>query len=168
MTKIDNYRAVDRLNRRDYAAALRIAIAANTARAAIGVAINRGQAITAGEAQRIEGGVAWGRRALLVSLGAPSIADRIAVLNAQGDYIEGSALRGLGRLPEATERLSAAQGSLETLEVRQQGLLANVLNEEAQVRLQQGNAGSAVAVAAEGLKTMQATAPGTATKRSCG
>ena len=160
-SKIENYRAMDALDRHDYVRALEIITAANITRTTLGAGLARGDRISASEARRLEGGVASGRRSLLVSIGTAEPADRLTILSAQGDYVAGTALHGLGRSAEALRVLDSGLALLDGIGARQQSLAANILNEEAQVRLATGDAGGALRVAADALRTLQSVVPGT-------
>ncbi|HVN01029.1 MAG TPA: CHAT domain-containing protein [Caulobacteraceae bacterium] len=164
-TKITNYRALDALNRRDYAKGLKLAIQANQARAEIARAAQSasGTAISEGDVGRVERGNADAadRRSLLISLtnAAPN-ADRATILSAQGDYIAAIAARALGRTDEAGY-LNAATLELNQVQVPPGWLVEDVANEQADSRYVAGDFAGSAAAAEAGLKLIKTTEPGT-------
>ena len=162
-TKILNYRAVDQLNQHHDAAALRLAVQANQARAAIarGSQTAAGARINASDVGRVEASnISAGQRGLLVSLTEGPGTDRAAILNAQGAYIAAVAARGLGRNDEG-QYLNAASAYLQTVITPPGWLVGDITNELADSRLAAGDYAGAEAAAQAGLVAIAAVAPGT-------
>jgi CHAT domain-containing protein len=159
-SKIANYRAIDLMNQRRYAEAITEAMAANEARAKLMRATNSaGQfSITAADADAGEN--SRRRKALLIQMGDPSPAERAATLSAQASYLAGAASISLGRA-DADRYLDQADAQLATVPNAAPWLKAMIAETRAQARLLRGDARGAAAIAAQGLATIRAFAPGT-------
>jgi CHAT domain-containing protein len=163
-SKILNYRALDQLNHRQYAAALRLALQANQARTDIARAAREAApaTITAGDVGRVErtNVDAPGQRGILISLSEAPSTDRATILTAQGYYIAAIAARGSGR-PDEAGFLAAASNTLDQVVIPPIWLVEDIANEEADSRLAAGDAAGADAAAEAGLKLIKTSAPGT-------
>jgi CHAT domain-containing protein len=162
-SKIMNYKALDRLNHRQYADGLAFALKGNQTRADIARAAQsvRGGSISAGDVGRVERGNAGAadRRSLLVTLTEAGSADRAVILNAQADYIAAIAVRAIGHGDEAGY-LNAAAGELDKV-VRPPGwLVEDIANEQADSRFAAGDYAGSAAAAQAGLALIKTTAPG--------
>jgi CHAT domain-containing protein len=162
VTKVANYRAIDQLNQRHFAAALRLALAANQARADLAHASRAGGArITGADVNRVESHTAsFSQRSLLVSLTDTPPADKAAILSAQGAYIAGVAARGLGRA-DAGAYLNAAAGWLNDVRSPPAQLIGDIANERADLRTAAGDYAGAASAAKAGLATIVTVAPQT-------
>jgi len=162
LSKIGNYRAIDQLNQRHYADALRLALAANAARADLSKPSQvGGTSISAGDVGRVENRTStFSQRSLLVSLNETSTADRAAILTAQGDYIAGVAARGL-RQPDAASYLAVAAAVLNDMGSPPAWLAADIAEESAELKAAAGDYAAAVSEAQSGLAVMRTVAPGT-------
>jgi CHAT domain-containing protein len=162
-SKIENYRAIDLLNRRHFAAALKQAQAANQSRVDL---VRSGEAngstITAGDVSRAEGASATlTQRTLLISFTQTNPAERAAILNAQGDYIAGVAERMLGSSAAAADYLNQAASFLEQTSSPPARLVADIANERANLSLASNANSDAANIAANGLAIVRTVAPGT-------
>ncbi|HEY5106942.1 MAG TPA: CHAT domain-containing protein [Caulobacteraceae bacterium] len=162
ITKIANYRAIDQLNQRHFTAALRLALAANKARADLAHGSQSGGAsISANDVGRVERRAAsFSQRSLLVSLSDAAPADKAAILSAQGAYIAGVAARGLGR-PDARTYLTAATRWLNQVSSPPAWLTGDIANELADVDASSGDFAAAASAAQAGLTTIRTVAPKT-------
>ena len=158
LTKITNYRALDQLNRRQYAAALDLALAANAARE--GGRSGAGSVISTTDARKVDRPTAGSRRNLLFQLDEITPEERRAVLTAQGFYVAGVAARTLHR-PEASRYLDEASSALEAGSVSPGWLQAAIAKERAELKLSAGDYRGAATAAASGLALVRATAPQT-------
>ena len=163
LTKITNYQAIDQLNQRRYAEALRLALAANQARANLARANEAGGGrITAGDVGRVENQPStFSQRSLLLSLTSFTSADKAAILSAQADYIAGVACKGLGRAGEAVSYLDAASALLAGAKGPPAWLVADIAGERSELKAAAGDYGGAVAAAQGGLALIKTIAPGT-------
>ncbi len=162
-TKVLNYLALDQLNQRHYAAALRLAQQANAARASLARAGHEttGPHITASDVGRVETHRASvSQRSLLVSLTDAPAVDRATILSAQGSYIAAVASRGLGRSDESVF-LDAAANQLQQLTTPPAWLVGEITNERADLRSAAGDFAGAAAAAQAGLAMIKTVAPGT-------
>ena len=163
VTKIMNYRALNELNQRHFAAALRLAQQANAARADLvrdGSARN-GARITSTDVRKVEGRiVSASHRSLLVSLNEAQPVDKASILNAQADYIAAVAARGIGRTDEAVY-LTAAASTLSQVVGAPAALVTEVANERADLLEASGDYAGAAAAAQAGLAMIRIVAPGT-------
>jgi len=161
-TKIGNYQAVDQLNQRRYAAALRLALAANQARVDLFRASQAGGAqINASDVRHSENTASsFSQRSLIVPLTDATPADKSTILTAQGDYIAGVAARGLGHA-DAEAYLGAAEALLGQVGTPPAWLIADISNERADVRSAAGDFTGAANAAASGLAMIRTVAPGT-------
>ena len=161
-TKVTNYRAIDQLNQRHFAAALRLALAANQARANLaGSDSAAGVKINASDVRQVEGRPAeFSHKSLLVSLSDENPADRGAILSAQGLYIAGVAARGLGQA-DAESYLASASRWLEQAESPPDWLVGDIANEQADLLLRARDFAGAERAAKSGLAIIQTVAPGT-------
>jgi CHAT domain-containing protein len=162
-SKILNYRALDRLNHRDYVGGLALTLRANQARTEVesGGRSSSGTKISAGDVGRVERGQtgANGDRTLLVALVQSSSADRINILNAQGDYIAAIATRSLGRSGEEPF-LAAAAGELDKVINPPGWLVEDIADEQANSRFVAGDFAGSAAAAQAGLALIKTTEPG--------
>lgn len=166
VTKIGNYRAIDRMNQGRFAEAQAIALSANAARDrfAAGLPPRPGsRVISASDAKAIE---AMGRpsdtRSLLLRVDEVSPADKMLVLSAQGSYLAAIAARAQGRpsmplLDEALARLGQSG-------VQPAWLASQIYEERSAVRLAAGDAAGAASEAASGVAMIRRLAPGTRTE----
>jgi CHAT domain-containing protein len=164
-SKILNYQALDQLNRRDAAAALRSAMQANQARVDIAKAAAQSATsatISEGDVGRVERGNvdAADRRSLLISLSEAPSTDRATILSAQGYYIAAISARAVGRKDEA-EFLNAAQMELNQVVTPPGWLVEDIANEQADSRYAAGDFAGAASAAEAGLKLIKTTEPGT-------
>jgi CHAT domain-containing protein len=161
-SKVLNYRALDQLNRRNYAGAMQTALRANQARADIarGATGAAGQSISAGDVGRVERGndSPGAQRGLLVSLSDAPTTDRATILTAQGYYIAAIAARSLGRSDEGT-LLNSAAAELEQVASPPGWLLGAITNEQADSRLAARDYAGAESAARGGLAQIRTTAP---------
>ncbi len=158
LTKIMNYRALDQLNRKHYAAALDLALAANQARE--GGRGDTGAVISTSDARQVDRPTAGSRRNLLFQLEETTPEERRAVLSAQGSYIAGVAARTLHRR-EAQRYLDDASAGLVEASVAPGWLQAAIAKERAELKLAAGDYRGAVAEATTGLSIVRASAPQT-------
>jgi CHAT domain-containing protein len=158
LTKITNYRAMDQLNRKRYAAALELALAANAARenARGGV----GSSISSTDARKVDKPTSGSRRSLLFQLEGVTPEERRAVLTAQGYYIAGVAARMLGK-PETQHYLDEASSALANALGPPGWLQAAIAKEKAELKLSARDYRGAAAAASTGLSLVRATAPQT-------
>lgn len=154
--KIENYLALDDLNRRRYGEAIDRALAANRARAAAAQA--GGTTISAVDARIIDGGTPTGERNLLLQFDDTMPPDRDAILTAQGYYIAGVAARALGR-PEAAGWLADASGALAGAPAPPAWLISAIGEEDAELHLAAGDYGGAAARAQAALTAIRLVAP---------
>jgi CHAT domain-containing protein len=163
LTKITNYQAIDQLNQRRYSEALRLALAANQARANLARANEAGGGrITSGDVGRVENRPStFSQRSLLVSLTDFTSADKAAILSAQADYVAGVACKGLGRAGEAVSHLDAASALLAQAKGPPAWLVADIAGERAELKAAAGDYAGAVAAAQRGLALIKTIAPGT-------
>jgi CHAT domain-containing protein len=161
-SKIGNYRALDQLNQRRFAVALRLALAANQARANLVPGNKRaGAAITASDVGRVESSSSsLSQRSLLISLSEANDGDKATVLTAQGDYIAGVAARGLGS-PAAASYLQAAAATLQQVTSPPARLVGDIANERADLSLESGAFADAASAAESGMAMIATVAPGT-------
>jgi len=157
--KIANYRALDDLNQRNFAAARDLALAANQMRAAPAGAAG-GAAISAADARAVDHATPRARRDLLLQLEDTTDDERAAILSAQGFYIAGVAARALHD-PDAERYLAEASSELLRTPSPPAWLSAAIFNEEAQLRLAAGDAAGADARARTGLTQVRLVAPQT-------
>ncbi|HEX3916066.1 MAG TPA: CHAT domain-containing protein [Caulobacteraceae bacterium] len=162
LSKIGNYRAIDQLNQRHFAAALRLALAANQVRASLlQGGIEGGARISAGDVGRAESQAAsLSQRTLLVSLTDERPPDKAATLTAQGDFIAGVAAQALG-LPTAQAYVRAASTALEQVSSPPARLVGDIANERANLSLTQGAFSESANITQGGLATIRTIAPGT-------
>ena len=163
VTKIMNYRALNQLNQRHFATALKLAQQANAARADLvrDAAARSGTRITSNDVRKVEGRiVSASHRSLLVSLNEAQPVDKASILNAQGDYISAVAARGMGRSDEAVY-LTAAANTLSQVVGAPAALVTEVANERADLLEASGDYAGAAAAAQAGLATIRVVAPGT-------
>jgi CHAT domain-containing protein len=163
VTKIANYRALDQLNQRHFDSALRLALAANQARADLANAARQGKndTISAGDVGRGEQNAAsFSQRSLLVSLSNAPTTDRAAILSAQGAYIAGVAARALAR-PDAAVYLATASDWLGHVTSPPEWLIGEITHEHADLQVAAGDFAGAVTTAQEGLAMIRRVAPQT-------
>ena len=162
VTKVANYRAIDQLNQRHFAAALRLALAANQARADLAHASQAGGArISGADVGRVEShSASFSQRSLLLSLSDAPPADKAAILSAQGAYIAGVAANGLGHA-DANDNLAAAAAWLAQVQSPPAWLIGDIANERADLRVAAGDYAGAAAAAQAGLATIKTVAPQT-------
>ena len=163
VSKVANYRAIDQLNQRHFAAALRLALAANQARAdqASG-ARAAGAKIDAGDVRQVENrAFDVSHRSLLVSLTQNNPADRAAILSAQGAFIAGVAARGLGEPDAAARDLAQGSRGLQEVSAPPAWLIGAFASERADLALAQHDYAGAISAAQAGLATIHTVAPGT-------
>lgn len=162
LTKITNYRAIDKLNRRQPADALVLARAANADRDRMfGGVPTRTTGIGAADARRIEAMAAPGRRrAVAPVLTGMTDQDRAAILSAQADYLAASALTELGQ-PGADKALNSARDRLATSAVQPSWLVALIYEERSRQQAASGNFAGARGEAQAGLQIIRRDSPGT-------
>ncbi len=162
LTKILNYRAMDRLNQRRPADALELARAANAARDALfGAPSSRAPGIGAADARRIEAMAAPGRRrAVAPPLSGMTDQDRAAILSAQADYLAAAAVRAMGE-GDAGRYLNAARDRLATSAIQPAWLTALIYEERSRLAAERGDTGVARREAETGLALLRRAAPGT-------
>jgi CHAT domain-containing protein len=157
--KIDNYRALDLLNQRHYAAARDLALAANRTRGAT-TGGQGGVAISATDARAVDQATAPARRSVLLQLDQSTDEERSAILSAQGFFIAAVASRALGD-PIAGQYLAEASGELLRVTSPPAWLSGDIAEEEAGVRLASGDYAGAAARAQAGLVQVRLVAPQT-------
>jgi CHAT domain-containing protein len=157
--KIANYRALDALNQRRFAAARDMALAANALRAS-GRAGAGGAAISAADARRVDRATPKAPRQLLVEFDDQSVEERSAVLSAQGWYIAGVAARSVGD-GAAAGYLAKAAGELTAVRAPPAWLTAAIAGEDARERLAAGDAAGAASRLGAALAEVRLIAPGT-------
>lgn len=161
LTKITNYRALDRLNQRRPADALVLARAANAERDRLFGAPTRTVGIGAAEARRIEAMAgSTRRRAVAPPLSGMTDSDRAAILSAQADYLAAVALGQLGE-PGADRYLNSARDRLASAAVQPSWLVAMIYNERSHLEAARGNAAAARSEAQAGLLLIRRDSPGT-------
>ncbi len=164
VTKVTNYRALDALNRGKNAEAMRLALAANAARAHLGDEGGGapGQAvITPAVSRQMENRTApRTTRAVLALIEDVTPRERAAVLSAQGYATAAVAARSMGQ-GSAQEYLDRALASLGQSAVQPAWLGGQIYEERSSLALQGGNAARAEAEAREGLARIQTLAPET-------
>jgi CHAT domain-containing protein len=162
LTKITNYRAIDKLNQRQPADALVLARQANAERDRMfGAPTSRGPGIGAAEARRIEAMAAPGRRrAVAPVLSGMTDQDRAAILSAQADYLAASALTELNQ-PGADKALNSARDRLASSAVQPSWLVALIYEERSRFETARGNPGGGKAEAQAGLQIIRRDSPGT-------
>jgi CHAT domain-containing protein len=164
VSKIENYRALDLMNQRQYAQALEAANAANAMRGRFGNGRGPGVRITASDVQAAESrGVRSRTSALLFSMGEVSETDRAAILSAQGSYLAGVASAALHR-PDADSHFNAAIVRLNGVQAAPAWLKAQIHNQMALSRIDRGDAGAAIALAQQGIEEIRTQAPSTRTE----
>jgi CHAT domain-containing protein len=163
VTKIDNYRAIDALNQRRFTVALRLAGAANQARAALAGGGGRGAAtISAGDVGRVERqATSLSQRSLLISLTNTQPVDKAAVLDAQADYVAGVAARSLGQDEAAAGYLTQAQTVLQQIASPPDWLIGDIAGERASLDLAAGRNAEAAQITERGLEELRTVAPST-------
>jgi CHAT domain-containing protein len=163
LTKITNYRALDELNQRHFAAAMRLALSANQARADLARSDHAaGVRIDSSDVRQVENRAAdVSHRSLLVSLDENNPADRATILSAQGLFVGGVAARGLGHEEEAARDLSEASSLLQQVSAPPSGLISDIATERANVAIASHDFAGASRAAQAGLKAIHAVAPGT-------
>jgi CHAT domain-containing protein len=162
VSKVQNYEAIDQLNQRRFAAAFRLALAANQIRAALVRAGESGVgAINAADVRDVEGRPnRLSRRGLMIELSDTTPADQAAVLEAQGEYVAGVAARELKR-SDAAEHLNAASAALQSVGTPPARLVSDIANERANLDLAAHAYSDAAGVASAGLTIVRTVAPGT-------
>jgi len=158
-SKIENYRALDQLNQRRYARALALALAANQLRATSG-GEGAGAAVSATDSRAIDRATPAAQRNLLIQFDEATPQEKLAVLSAQGFYIAGVAARALGD-PQAAHYLDQASGELSQAQSPPAWLSSAIANEEAEIRLANGDYAGAAARARAGLIQVRLIAPQT-------
>ena len=161
--KIENYRAQAALDAQDWGTALRLARLANQHRSSIGVGSDAASRIQPAQSN----GLSWeaptaGTQRLLLTNDDQGETDRERILATQAYLIQAVALRHLGRRASAVDAasaLKAAHAQLGQTETPMPWLVAMVLDEQAQLDLDQGNADAAATLAINGASQVQALAP---------
>lgn len=165
LSKIANYRAIDQLNQGNAAAALKLALAANAARARMESeppqAPPGGTVITPAASRTLENRTAARTsRSLLAMLEDLTPQERAQVLSAQGSAIAATATRTLGGTG-AGALLDDALGHLAQSSVQPAWLAGQIYEERSALALSGGNARAALAEANEGLRRVRELAPET-------
>jgi CHAT domain-containing protein len=163
LTKITNYRSLDQLNQRRFAAALRLALAANQARADLARSDHgAGVKIDPSDVRQVENRASdVSHRSLLISLDDNNPADRATILSAQGFYLAGVAARGLGEQDDAARDLAQASSLLQEVDAPPSGLIGEIATERANLAIAGHDYAGAVKAAQAGLAAIHAVAPGT-------
>jgi CHAT domain-containing protein len=159
LSKIENYRAMDQLNQRRYAAALNLALEANRMRQAGGGG-EQGSIVSATDARAVDRATPSAQRNLLIAFDEVTPQERKAVLDAQGFFIAGVAARARGDA-DAQAYLERATGELAQAQSPPVWLSSAIADEEAHVRLAKGDFVGAAARAQAGLTQVRLVAPQT-------
>ena len=163
VTKVANYRAIDQLNQRHFGAAMRLALAANEARADLARSDRPvGATIGAGDVRQVENRASdVSHRSLLVTLAENNPADKAAILSAQGSFIAGVAARGLGQQDVAARELAQAFRGLQQVDAPPAWLIGGIASERADLALAEHDYAGAITAAQGGLAIIHTVAPGT-------
>jgi CHAT domain-containing protein len=159
VSKIENYRAIDLLNQQRYAQALDTALAANRMRTTRTTAADD-TTITALDARAIDRATPTAQRNLLMQFDDATPQERSAILSAQAYYTAGVAARALGR-PDAERLLDSALGEFAAVQSPPAWLTSAIAQEQAEIRLAQGDYAAAAARARAGLAIVRLVAPQT-------
>ncbi len=160
VSKVDNYRALDLLNQRRYAAARDLALAANGMRG-VTAGAQAGVAISATDSRAVDQATPQARRSILLQMDQATDEERSAILSAQGFFIAAVASRALGEPAAAGGYLTQASGELLRVASPPAWLSGDIAEEEASARLAAGDFAGAAARAQAGLIQVRLVAPQT-------